>query len=292
MNYYIDFEATRFSNKIISIGCVNSYGERFYTLVKPKNEKIDKFISELTGISAELLEEVGVWADFAFSDLFNFIRSTNDGTAINYYCYGNADKDFIKHTLPDMEDARAILCAQAIAGNLIDYSDVIQKFFNSEEALSLRKVFMFINSQTEFVQQHNALEDAEMLKTVVEHLKERCEPEDSDRIKAIPSQKKVFVSSNPNITPKLVIRWSRSGCNRWTADTSATPEKHKFYCIDETSGRIKYFNDINIAAIWIAKYILKIKDYNKTILSTIKNELEDALNNRAIKYNFLWRIKE
>ena len=191
-----------------------------------------------------------------------------------------------------MEDARAILCAQAIAGNLIDYSDVIQKFFNSEEALSLRKVFMFINSQTEFVQQHNALEDAEMLKTVVEHLMERCEPEDSERIKAIPSQKKVFVSNNPNITPKLVIQWSRSGCNRWTADTSATPEKHKFYCIDESNGRIKYFNDIHIAAIWTAKYILKIKDYNKTILSTIKNELQDALDNRAIKYNFLWRIKE
>ena len=44
MKFYLDFEATRFSNRIISIGCVAENGNTFSTLVKPgKKKKVDSF---------------------------------------------------------------------------------------------------------------------------------------------------------------------------------------------------------------------------------------------------------
>ena len=57
MKFCLDFEATRFSNRIISIGCVAENGNTFYTLVKPVNKaKVDRFITELTGITNAMLE--------------------------------------------------------------------------------------------------------------------------------------------------------------------------------------------------------------------------------------------
>ena len=74
MNFYLDFEATRFSNRIISIGCAAENGNTFYTLVKPVNKaKVDRFITELTGITNEMLQEAPS-ADEAFNQLFDFIE--------------------------------------------------------------------------------------------------------------------------------------------------------------------------------------------------------------------------
>ena len=39
MNYFIDFEATQFSNDIISIGCIDENGEEFYSLINPGEGK-------------------------------------------------------------------------------------------------------------------------------------------------------------------------------------------------------------------------------------------------------------
>ena len=47
MNFYIDFEANQFSDRIISIGCVSESNKTFYTLVKPckDKEKLTSFIN-------------------------------------------------------------------------------------------------------------------------------------------------------------------------------------------------------------------------------------------------------
>lgn len=67
MNFYIDFEATQFSEEIISIGCVSENDKMFYCLVKPSDpKKITKFITELTGISAEKVKDSGLSPDQAF----------------------------------------------------------------------------------------------------------------------------------------------------------------------------------------------------------------------------------
>lgn len=56
MKYFIDFEATQFSMEIISVGCVREDGQTFYALVAPKEGKITPFITNLTGITAEMVK--------------------------------------------------------------------------------------------------------------------------------------------------------------------------------------------------------------------------------------------
>ena len=189
MKFFIDFEATRFSNRIISIGCVADNGATFRTLVKPVNKaKVDNFITELTGITKEMLEEAPT-ADEAFNQLFDFIELNNDDKMPEYYCYGNTDVTFIKSTVKFMTDARACICAQAIEGHLIDYSLVVKRFFMSQQDFALRKVYMLIQGETDLVQNHDALEDAMMLRVVVSNLHSKCNPRDKETILSIPSKR-------------------------------------------------------------------------------------------------------
>ena len=95
MDFYLDFEATRFSNRIISVGCSARNCSTFSSLVKPpKGDKVDKFIEELTGITNEMLEEAPT-ADEVFSELFDFISDNSNGNKPTYYVYGNCDIDFL-----------------------------------------------------------------------------------------------------------------------------------------------------------------------------------------------------
>ena len=50
MNYFIDFEATQFSNEIISIGCVSETDAKFSSMVYT-DKKITSFITKLIGIT-------------------------------------------------------------------------------------------------------------------------------------------------------------------------------------------------------------------------------------------------
>ena len=78
MNYYIDFEATQFKHKIISIGCVSDNGKTFQTLVKPVNKaKVDNFITELTGITKSMLENAPT-ADEAFNKFEANVKKYKD----------------------------------------------------------------------------------------------------------------------------------------------------------------------------------------------------------------------
>ena len=72
MKYFIDFEATQFTNEIISIGCVREDGNSFYALVKPKKQKaITPFITDLTGITKDMLENEKS-SDEVFENFFDW----------------------------------------------------------------------------------------------------------------------------------------------------------------------------------------------------------------------------
>ena len=252
MNFYLDFEATRFSNRIISIGCVAGTGETFETYVNPGDKKkVDKFITELTGITNEMLAEAPD-ADTAFKMLYDFIEANSDGEAPAYYVYGNSDVDFINSTLRHMSDTQACVCAQAIAGNLIDYASVVKKFFVAKSDLALRKVYMLIQEQKELVQKHDALEDARMLETVVAHLYDKCKPEDKDTILAMPSQPRPKTGKK---APTVFQKWNSQP--KWEAETGANEDSWMLKCTDQHSGQSKYFNDFNTAALWVIKYIAR-----------------------------------
>lgn len=283
MNFYLDFEATRFSNRIISIGCAADNGKTFNTLVKPVNKaKVDKFITELTGITNEMLESAPS-ADEAFNQLFDFIELNSDGTQPIYYCYGNTDTDFIAHTVKYMEDTRACICAQAIQGTMIDYASVVKKFFVAKSDLALRKVYMLIQSEENLVQKHDALEDALMLQTVVENLHDKCKPEDKETILAMPSQRR----PKEKKAPTLFQSWNSA--TKWEAETNATADSWMLKCTDQHSGQSKYFNDLNTAALWVIKYIARnVSPKKGEAVRKIECALAAAPQTGKCRYNCYW----
>lgn len=283
MKFYLDFEATRFSNRIISIGCVAENGNTFSTLVKPgKKKKVDKFITELTGITNEMLAEAPS-ADQAFSKLADWFEENSSGIAPEFYCYGDSDAVFIRHTLADMEDTKACLCAMAIGGNMIDYASVVKRFFVAKSDVALRKVYMLIQSQQELVQKHDALEDALMLQCVVENLEIKCKPEDKETILAMPSQKRPKTKKAPN----LFLKWE--GQPKWEADTLADESKWMFKCTDQHSGDVKYFDSAETAALWIIRYIARnVSPKSSEHRQRIANAVAAAVESGKCRYNCYW----
>lgn len=79
MKYFIDFEATQFSEEIISVGCKREDGETFYALVRPIEGKITPFITNLTGITAEMVEEA-MSPDTVFEMFYDWAFKNEDGT--------------------------------------------------------------------------------------------------------------------------------------------------------------------------------------------------------------------
>lgn len=284
MNFYLDFEATRFSNRIISIGCVAGTGETFETYVNPGDKKkVDKFITELTGITNEMLADAPN-ADVAFNMLYDFIEANSDGEAPAYYVYGNSDVDFINSTLRHMSDTQACVCAQAIAGNLIDYASVVKKFFVAKSDLALRKVYMLIQEQKELVQKHDALEDARMLETVVAHLYDKCKPEDKETILAMPSQPRPKIGKK---APAIFQKWNSQP--KWEAETGADESSWVLKCTDQHSGQSKYFNDFNTAALWVIKYIARsVSPKKEDAVRKIEAALKSAPQTGKCRYNCYW----
>ena len=284
MNFYLDFEATRFSNRIISIGCVAGTGETFETYVNPGDKKkVDRFITELTGITNEMLVDAPN-ADIAFKMLYDFIEANSDGEAPAYYVYGNSDVDFINSTLRHMSDTQACVCAQAIAGNLIDYASVVKKFFVAKSDLALRKVYMLIQEQKELVQKHDALEDARMLETVVEHLHDKCKPEDKDTILAMPSQPRPQTGKK---APTIFQKWNNQP--KWEAETGADETHWMLKCVDQHCGNAMYFNDFNTAALWVIKYIARnVSPKNADSVRKIEAALKSAPQTGKCRYNCYW----
>ena len=286
MNFYLDFEATRFSNRIISIGCSSDNGGTFYTLVKPVHKaKVDKFITELTGITNEMLDKAPS-ADIAFNMLADFIELNNtDGNPPRYFCYGNTDEDFIKSTVCYMSDARACMCAQAIAGNIIDYASTVKKFFVAKNDLALRKVYMLVQSEEELVQKHDALEDALMLQAVVQNLYDKCKPEDKETILAMPSQKKPQISTKK--APAIFVSWNEY--EKWNAPTGGDENTWAVRCKDQHSKNYKYFLDFNTAALWVVKYIARnVSPKNVTAVEKIEGALAQACQSGKCRYNCYW----
>ena len=283
MKFFIDFEATRFSNRIISIGCVAENGNTFYSLVKPVNKaKVDKFITELTGITNEMLAAAPS-ADEAFNQLFDFIELNSCGIAPEFYCYGESDATFIKHTVKYIEDTRACLCAMAIGGNLIDYANTVKRFFVAKSDMALRKVYMLIQAKDELVQKHDALEDALMLQCVVENLETKCKPEDKETILAMPSQKKPKINKAPSIFQQ------QSGQGKWEANTNADENKWMFKCTDQHSGNVKYFDSADTATLWIIRYIARnVSPKSTEHRQRIANAVMGAVDSGKCRYNCHW----
>lgn len=166
MKYFIDFEATQYTSEIISVGCVDERGREFYTLVKPhKIKKLTKFITELTGITAEDLQNAPT-VDEAFTVFYDWIDSSGEA---EFYCYGRSDMDFVTRTTRNASSDFAKCALKLIRKNLIDFSETVKKHFLINKDISLKKVAEYYRKE-KITQSHNALEDALLLKEIYDNL--------------------------------------------------------------------------------------------------------------------------
>ena len=283
MNFYLDFEATQYSNKIISIGCVAENGQTFSTLVNPgEKERISKFITELTGITKDMLNAAPSM-DEAFNELYNFVYECDSHSEPHYFCYGDNDADFIKTSIKMMKDIKSIIFAQSILYVLFDYSKSVKKFFNTSQSVALRKLFSFITTD-EIVQKHDALEDAQMLKDVSDQLYQFCLPEDIEKIRNIPGQKKPIIKKKKVSQTFLNLEGSAWQCNTGDIDN------YKIHCYT-SKGRHKYFRDMETAVMWLIKYICGGSPKKDNIVRHREKEILKAINNNSKYCGLYWSKK-
>lgn len=197
MKYFIDFEATQFSNYIISIGCVRENGDEFYSLVKPaskKNKKITKFITDLTGITSEMVDKAPE-ADEVFKNFFDWCAEFDDDIP-EFFCYGNCDANFCQANFNQSTNFKSKSILGFLHTGLKDYAPVVQKHFGLIQLVSLAKVVEYYQGN-EIIQTHNALDDAKMLKYVYEQIQSHSIEEDKT---AFPDYKKK--ANEPEVVQK------------------------------------------------------------------------------------------
>jgi DNA polymerase III epsilon subunit-like protein len=161
MKYFIDFEATQYTQEIIQIGCVREDGQKFSSLIKPRHLKnVTRAITELTGIAKnDLAHERN--SDEVFSELFDWI--CRDRTPAKFFCYGSSDLIFVKNNLKKCtKSIRAQAALSIIAESLTDVANLVEEHFRLEKVPSLKKVMGYYYPEDEHVC-HDALSDAEML---------------------------------------------------------------------------------------------------------------------------------
>ena len=163
MNFYVDFEATQPEQEIIAVGVYSDDEKQFYNLVKPQFSSVNKYITDMTGISNEMLEDK-CCLDTVFCALYEwcYLQESNL-TKWNFYSYGDADVDFLKHSLCNITNEHALIIASLMIATLQDYSKQVREYFCGNT--SLIKAYNYLK-HLEDKQVHNALEDAKMLADV------------------------------------------------------------------------------------------------------------------------------
>lgn len=246
MNFFIDFEANQFTNEIISIGCVAENGATFYALVRPiAKKKPSKFITELTGITKEMLAHADT-ADKVFKNFYLW-RKRFSSTNNKYYVYGNCDTEFCYKTLRKMEDVSAKQALVNIVHNTVDFCAELNERYQLPACIGLNKLYeMCIGASHE--QTHNALDDAKMLKYVYENISNHS----AEEIKSLISPN-VIDQANGGIAHStyIVIATDKDGNER------------KFHSLNEASRFTKPFshNSVKSCASAIKKSIANNEPY-------------------------------
>ena len=287
MQYFIDFEATQFSERIISIGCIAANGETFKTLVQPvkKKDKVNAFITQLTGITNEMLSTAPT-ADEAFNAFFDFVLENKDDDAPEYFCYGNADKQFIERTVSHMTDTRAVTFARSLQYLLQDYSVKVKSHFQIHTEIALRKAYMLIQNE-EIEQHHDALEDARMLYAVARNLK-TCSPKEAVKLASMKKVEKPLPCNRLKNAPAQFLAWP---ADKWAADTGADETN---WVIKATVGpRIKYFDSETTAMLWLLRYMTKgMSVKNLTHQQMVRERIRIGINTDKQSYGFAWESRE
>ena len=265
MNFFIDFEATQFSNGIISVGCCSEDDGLFYSLVYTAH-KITPFIIDLTGITAELVKAAPT-AEEVFSKMYDWCLSkTKDGKLPHFYCYGNCDKEFVKRNFNECHDFKAATMLSYLYTDMQDYGPEVKAHFGLNKSIGLQKVYNHY-MQEESVQRHNALEDAQMLKEVF-----------------------IQIHSNPfefNVFPEYQDMMFSKKVNN---EAPSVVEDGAYIVHRMKGGKvIETYSSLTSAIKWCYEQIPEGKERDKTNLKTIAKGIRRSNNDPKKKYrNFKW----
>ena len=167
-NIFIDFEASQYTQEIISIGAIADNGETFYSLVNAKH-KVGNFVAALTGIKQEDIQTAPS-PDKVFSEMFKWIEKVSQGDKTQFICYGNSDMTFAANTLKNLRNSmQAQAALSLICCNIIDYAEYVKSYFGLSQAVSLLKVAQYYSDE-QLIQDHNSLNDAVLLKFAYEKI--------------------------------------------------------------------------------------------------------------------------
>lgn len=173
MKYFIDFEATQYSNEIIEVGCVREDGVGFHSYVNAK-KNLTPLIKNLTGITQEIIDAAPS-SDEVFKNFYQWIK---DDTNIEFYCYGTSDITFIRKNLNKTSNFEAQAALSIIGMALNNYGLDVKRHFGLIKDIGLVKVLAYYRG-VEFIEQtHSAFEDAKFLKELYEHIQAEGEIED------------------------------------------------------------------------------------------------------------------
>lgn len=174
MDFYLDFEATQFSERVIAIGCTNMGTMEFDMLCKPKKgkDKLTNFIIGLTGITQEAIDSAES-TETAFRMLQramqDAIAEEEDYSPCFYHVYGDCDKEFLLRSAKDVEDQEVKEFMTKLAESLIDDSKYVRQYFHAKSIGLHRALQYFFPDIPE--QDHDPLHDAQMLGTLVQTIK-------------------------------------------------------------------------------------------------------------------------
>lgn len=274
MKYFIDFEATQFTNEIISIGCIDENGKTFYSLVNVPKKKMSKFIVNLTNITKEEASAAPS-NDEVFSDFYDWLEENK--SFAKFYCYGNSDLNFIKKNLKKARNIKAQAALSLLAENLHDYSLDVIHHFGLVKAIGLKKVVAYYRNVETIEQNHNALEDAEFLKEVYDYINEE------DDIVACP-----FEGYDVADNPKVILEIDDN--NRVTnINYNAIMSNLNKYKVYECRGKkLKTANEeyenVKVAAANIIEKKDSEKQANKPVMENIIRRILKS-NNKQQTYN-------
>jgi len=282
--FFLDFEATQFSDYIISIGCIAENGNVFHMICQPSNpkeRKITKFITELTGITQNMIDHASP-ADFAFLSLLNFVEKNNHGIP-EYYTYGNNDKHFLERTVKHIHNFNVIVFIQSMIGTLIDYEKIVMQRLGSNDHIGLFRLYNSIHEQE--AQTHNALDDAKKLKYVFDNI-------DKIAFDIIPA---AAGSKAPTSQLEVFKSWPKATSDKYKANTLAdeTNWKYKIQNCNNKNG-VKYFLDIDMALRWYFRYCHHegYKTKNQEDIERFKKNVEKSIKDNTKFLGYKWEVNK
>lgn len=202
MDIYLDFEATQFKENIIAIGASCTNGS-FDCLVRPpKNDKITKFITKLTGITPEMAKNA-LSLEEAFLDLWTWVCNVSENNPTFFHVFGNMDKKFLQKAVSHCEVAGIKTFIENLSESLIDDSKKVCQYFHTKTVGVYKALRYFESDLPE--QDHDPLNDAIALKNLMFHINyakplEECPFE--ERQPQIQKEKSITQSINAKISAK------------------------------------------------------------------------------------------